>query len=474
MPKSILIIVCLFLASTLMGQDILISDKISIRDDYAFYLLGKQNDQYLLFRDKGNDFVVQAFNANLNKAWSKKVDLDGRRTEVIDAFGGQEGFYVLYQYRKKGNTFLKLHHYDAASELVDSVLIKNYGARFNTPFPFVQYSPNRTKMLIYHVENDKMMQAIAFDIKQMKTIWETSFKLHEDLSRKYLFQPILTNSGTAFFSYEINNRKSKLKNHQFIVHVENAGEGIKLTIPVPQFLVVDYQFVYDPIHQQLIAVGLYADKSITRANGVFKFALSIDRKKAGNIQKIPFDQHLIASLAGKTTKKSLRGAEDLQISHAIVRSDGGVLLLMEKVKIFHRSSIEMPGQYRRTNLSRMSTDYYFEDVFALSISPFGAPDWKAMLYKQQTSQNDQGIFSSYFLWQNKSSIRLIFNDDIKRRTNVVEYILQANGESKRYSLFNTANEDLLLRMRDGLQISANEVIIPSQFKKKLRLVVVRY
>jgi len=302
-------------------------------------------------------------------------------------------------------------------------------------------------------------------VKHLKQLWAYDFDLDPALGRKYLFQPILSDDGQAFFAYEINNRKSKLKSHEFIIHKKTKNTENTIKVPISKFLVADYQFKYDPIHQQLIGVGLYANRSINRANGVFMFDVS--GANHASIYQIPFDEKLVASLAGKATRKNQRGAEDLKIADVVVRSDGGVLLMMEIIKIYHRSALEVPGQYRRSNLSRMSTDYYFEDVFVLSISPKGIPDWKTMLYKQQMSQNDEGTFSSYFLWQNKSSVRLLFNDEIKRRTNIIEYVVGVDGNAKRNSLFNTADSELLLRMRDGLQIAANEVLVPSQYKKKV-------
>ncbi len=469
MQKVFFLLIIVFWGLSLWGQDVIISDKISVRDDYAFYLLGKQNDQYLLLRDKETDFTVQAFNPNMEKVWAKKVQLDGRRTEIIDAFGNPEGFFVVYQYRKKSQTYLKIHKYDAAAVILDSVIIKSYGVRYNTPFPMIKYSPNKEKILVYHTENGKIVKSISFDTRSMKINWEHDFKLHQDLDRKYLFQPIITNKGDVFLAYEVNNRKSKLSRHEFIVHHKTKNNLKQISFPVPHFLVSDYQFTYNTIHHKLVCVGLFAEKSINRANGVFTFDL---QKK--QIVKIPFDQKLIASLAGKTSRRKSRGAEDLLISDVISRSDGGTVVLMEKVKIFHRSSIDLPGQFRHSNPSRMSTDYYFEDVFALSISPSGKMDWKTILYKQQTSQNDQGVFSSYFLWQNKNSVRLIFNDEIQRKTNVIEYQLQTNGKAKRNSIFNTSDSNLLLRMRDGLQIAAGEAIFPSQYKRRLKLVLVKW
>lgn len=474
MHRFIWLVCFVLFASVLQGQEIKVSDKISIRDDYAFYLLGKQNDQYLLLRDRESHFIVQAYNSNLAKVWDKKLNLDGRRTEIIDAFGNDTSFCVLYQYRKRSSTYLKVHRYNASANLIDSVLLKNYGVRFNTPFPLVQYSPNRQKILIYHVDGRKV-ETMVMDVRSLKIEMEHIFEMDNVLSKKYLFQPIITDQGQIFLAYEINNRKSSQKKHQFVVESKGRNQSAtRLTMPAPDFITVDYFFAHDPIHQKLIGVGLYANKNVNHANGLFTFDLTYNGQTANDIRTIPFEPKLVASLAGKLNKRSLKGVEDMRVENVIVRSDGGVVVLMEKVKIFHRSSIEMPGMYRRTDISRVSTDFFYEDVFVMSINQAGKLDWKNIFYKEQTSQNDQGIFSSYFLFQNDNALRLIFNDDIRRHTNVVEYKVTPNGQSKRSSLFNTGDADIQIRMKDGLQIRPNEAIFPSQYKKKLKLVVIRY
>ncbi len=458
------------------GQEVLVSDKISIKDDYAFYLLGKLNDQYLLLRDKETDYIVHAFNNELEKTWTKKLHLDGRRTEIVDAFGRQDGYYVLYQFRRKANTFLKIHRYNASGELTDSLVVKDYGVRFNTPFPLVQYSLHKRKLLIYNVSR-RQVATILFDLDSMRVSGEHEFHLDKALPDDYLFQPLVGDDGTIVLGYELYNYKSRQRNHRYVLHVLQGGKERKLTVPAGDFLAVDYHFVLDPLHHRIIGCGLYAEGNINRANGVFTFSLDYQTHQDKNLvslRRIGFSKRLLASLSGKTGRKSLRGVKDMQIRDVIPRSDGGLLMLAEEIVVFHRSTIEVPGRYRRTSPGRMATDYYYQDVFALSVNPNGAPDWHAILYKNQNSQNDEGIYSSYFLWQNKSSVQLLYNDNIRPRTIVQAFRLHTSGRTKRQSLFNTGDRDLLLRLRDGLQIAPNEAIFPSQMRRRLRLVVIRY
>ena len=49
--------------------------------------------------------------------------------------------------------------------------------------------------------------------------------------------------------------------------------------------------------------------------------------------------------------------------------------------------------------------------------------------KKQYSQDDNAIFSSFFLFQNPRELRFLFNDDIKTENTVSEYIITGSGTS---------------------------------------------
>ena len=69
---------------------------------------------------------------------------------------------------------------------------------------------------------------------------------------------------------------------------------------------------------------------------------------------------------------------------------------------------------------------------------------------------------------------LLFNDEIKYETTCSEYVLSPAGDFDRNSLLTTDGQNLRLRFRDALQVSAGECLVPSEFRNKLRLVLLRF
>ena len=72
------------------------------------------------------------------------------------------------------------------------------------------------------------------------------------------------------------------------------------------------------------------------------------------------------------------------------------------------------------------------------------------------------------------ALRLLFNDEIKYENTVSEYVLKGNGGKDRNSVLNTSYQKLQLRFQDALQVSSNEILIPSERRSRLRLVKVVY
>ena len=71
-------------------------------------------------------------------------------------------------------------------------------------------------------------------------------------------------------------------------------------------------------------------------------------------------------------------------------------------------------------------------------------------------------------------MRLIYNDDIQNEGMVSEYVIKGDGQNKRNSIINTEDREIKLRVQESLQISPNEIIVPSESNSKLKLVRVVY
>jgi hypothetical protein len=231
------------------------------------------------------------------------------------------------------------------------------------------------------------------------------------------------------------------------------------------------RFSFDNLNRQLVGVGLYADKNRERANGIFYANISPEGK-APSLRYEPFTDKVISILRRKDVEEDTRGISDADIRQVVLRHDGGALIVAERHHEIHRGTAAGRGFWR--DGMRMVMDFYYDDLLLVALHPTGEMHWTTVLHKKQYSQDDEATFSSYFLFMTPEKLHFMFNDEIKYENTCSDYVVSPVGEFDRNSLMNTFGQNLRLRFRDALQLSANECLVPSEFRNKLRLVLLRF
>ena len=123
---------------------------------------------------------------------------------------------------------------------------------------------------------------------------------------------------------------------------------------------------------------------------------------------------------------------------------------------------------------RFELDYYFEEMIAVSVHPDGNMHWVEVLHKRQYSQDDDAMFSSFFVFELPSQLRILFNDEIRSENTVSEYIVTGKGLEERKSLMSTDYQNLKLRFREAKQTGNQSLIVPSLRGNRLALVKIDY
>jgi len=478
MPKRF--IPCLFLvffslsAVAQVQSSMVVSDGISIRNDYGYELIGRLRDRILLFRDKFEDFEVQAFDAQMHFAWSRELDdMERHGVQILSVVGGRNDFSIIYKLRRRGQFLVKVHKYDPGANLIDSMTIIDYGDRvFTPPALEVVESEDRNYFVVYNSAERNKLESICFRLDKMQVAWRKDIALEDNYFGTNDEAMALTNAGDFFLISEKNNRRAKLDEHAFHILRVNAGGDALTRTPAPDFLTNHVQFTYDNQNQQLVGAGLYSDKNKDRANGVFFLRTTTENNRAATIHAESFDDKFISIVRQKDVEDYNRGITEADIREIVLRRDGGVVLVMERNHEVQRGSSAGRGFWR--DGMRMIVDFYFDDVLVVAIQPDGQAQWKTVLHKKQYSQDDDGTFSSFFLLRTADQLRFLFNDEIKYENTCSEYVLSPLGDFDRNSLLTTANQNLRLRFRDAIQISASECLVPSEFRNKLKLVLLKF
>lgn len=476
MPYKLICFFFLLGLAPASAQVVTVSEPLSIRNDYAYDLLGMLGGKFLLFRDKQTEFEVQAFDDNMQVAWNKLIDLDKRRPQILSAMGHREYFSVLYTFRRENNLLLKLHRYTPAANLLDSLLLLDYGEQLY-PLPLtVVKSDDRTKLLVYSIAQNKEITAASIDLTRPALLWQTTLAPEDFQAGRDLHQVLVDNSGNMLVVLSKDNRKTRDMSHHFQVYEFGHATGMtvrRFDLPMQGRLTFDAFFAFDNLNQRLVAGGLYTDDGQVWARGHYFMSVPIDNPEDITLVFEEFDETFALTVMGKNYNAKNKGINESVIREVVLRRDGGILLIGERERIYER---HLSGGRPTVDGfgARFVTDYFLDDMFILAVHPDGKTHWRTVLHKKQYSQDDDAIFSSFALLKSASSLRLMYNDEIRQENTVSEYVVQADGDYDRNSVLSTQNQQLRLRLRDALQVGSSEVIIPSERRSRLQLVKVAF
>lgn len=455
-----------FCLNVAWSQEVQVSEPIDIAHEVDYTLIGRYKNQVLLYREAASKFFIQSFDKDLKENWVKTIAFDRKDVTVLQIIPHKKSFFILYYFQKKGNTFVKGKEFDTEAQEIDAFDV----GRFDEPLYIYNHqvvsSKDKNTLLIYSVIGDNNLEVINFDLPNKVPHWQTKLNFPSLNYYKSFEQILVNNAGETFVVYNKNNTKRKRKQHQFSICKISTNVNFQFhEIPFYGYLSYDMIVQYDEVNQRLVTAGLYASQN-SLANGIFYF--HTDLKSAPTIQTSELEESFMRSLTGKK-KKKITGIHNFIIAQLILRKDGGALLVAEQRFVYESASFVAHDD------SRTQTDYLYENILIASIHPSGKVYWKDVLYKSQSSENDDGRYSSFFVFKTNSNLRFLYNNDISWDTSIFEYVVSGKGHVKRNVVKHQEIKDgILPQLRDSIQVSAHEVFALSERDDKLRLLKILY
>lgn len=470
-----------FLFNTITwAQKVQMSDEIAIHRADMYSVLGQYHDQISFCIAEKGVLNLLFFDHNLKKVGDKEIKLLPKlsNAKVVEIVATRTDFLVVFSHHKRGKEVLTIHRYDPKGRLTDSATLKNMASGFDVDEWKVIVSEDKQHLLVYEQDREEEFNAFAIRLDSLKTIWEHTLKIpnpQQENDKKDPLAIVFSNDATMYVVREFSNKKHTLKNHRLQITSIFGKNTQAYEMPMNEFLAHDTKFIFDNVNRRLVGGGLWG-KEYERLLGYFMLSVSANLSTP-KIERHVFDKELLTNLEKKKVNES-KGVEDLKIRDIVLRRDGGCLLLVERVmeRRRHVNNIMSPAMASGLGSSNLlpQTDYYNEDVLALSLHADATKHWETVLYKKQFSQNDRAIYSSYFLMKSALGIRLLYNDDIELKTTVSEYVLDGDGKMERRTMLNTNGNDLMLRFRDAVQISASACLVPSESRTKVKIVKISY
>src|SRR6478736_8627449 len=106
LTRNIFILLGFLATLSLQGQEITVSEELPMRNEYAYSLLGWVGGDLLLFRDKGHEYYIQAFDEQLHVKWEREIYLGDHKTDIIGIVAQKDRFHLIYGVHSKGDYYI--------------------------------------------------------------------------------------------------------------------------------------------------------------------------------------------------------------------------------------------------------------------------------------------------------------------------------------------------------------------------------
>ena len=462
---------------SLKGQQVIVSSEISLRNDVAYELLGRIDDEIILYQDKGNEKKILLFDEFLEFQSERFLKLEDKRPIVYEVVNMDTAFSILYGYRSDDDLLIRMNVFSKTAELIDSLTVYSQERKWNGLNYETILSEDRAKIALYDIINNEQVRLLVYDIHERVLLTDKEVLIKNGGLVDDVRQVLLTNSGDFFLLTEVNNNKSARSNHVAKVFRFMTGEsGVsEIAVPLENLVCADLMISFDNNSGQLGVAGLYDEKKTTESKGYFWISSPPESFDNVEINLIPFSELIYFEVYGDRKKKAL---DNFMVSDIIWKRNGSPLLIFEMASDLSRRTGANNYYYSNglTNYGSISgwSDHYREDLVIISLLPTGEEHWHRVFYKKQFSQNDGAIYSSFYPFITPSRLRLIYNDEIKSNSTVSEYVIDGTGNYKRTSVLSTEYQNLRLRFPDAVQLSPAELLVPSQKSYTLNLVKIDY
>ena len=213
--------------------------------------------------------------------------------------------------------------------------------------------------------------------------------------------------------------------------------------------------------------GFYSDKKNGNFDGVIYASYNMAAAEYRNMRFIQFGER-VTNAAGARHRN--HAFDNYEVRQIIAKGDGGFVLVAEVHFITTRNNYGAGSgyyAYYSPSITTLVHEYHYNDIMALSYDKDGALEWNSFIPKEQYSQEDNGIFSSYALLNSGGTLAFLFNDFNEAHSKIQLATLTSDGKTDINSFTAEGNDYPDWIPRSGKQVAGRVLVVPCFHKKQI-------
>ncbi len=467
--------------SVCFAQDVLYTEyeKFDFRSD-EYVVAGMSGGKLYIYTSVGASPQLNAYDDSMNKIATVLLDFFPAKIYEVRFITYPDKIIALYQALEGGKVIQYAALLDETGRLkskpleLGSVKTGIFGAT-RSYFEHA-ISDNKRALLVYSAEDRsdgvelecKWLDDNLTLIKKTKATYKTDNRAeHGEVN--------IANDGTVFMVAYTTTGAHNYADRFWLLQLRQGGNKFE-----PKEVYLDDKFVasgtmkIDNQNAKVFFSGFYSDKKNGSFDGIIY--TTYDRSDSAKIQRkfIPFDRELI-KVAGIRHRQ--HPFDDYFVKHLIVKNDGGFVLVSELQYVTTRSTYTPGfGYYSFYSPYTNSTvhEYHYEDILSLSYNKEGEREWSSFIPKQQYSQEDGGVFSSFGLLNSGGTLAYLFNDFNVHHSRIQLATVSADGKTEVHGFTAEGNDYPDWIPKSAKQVSARSMVVPCLHKKQICFAKVQF
>lgn len=469
---KLLIVFCLLASGRGEAQEVYYSQYENYdwrTGDYA--IAGKVNGLQYIYRSNANNYYLDAYDDNMEKVATVVLDFFSGRIYDTRFVNYANQMIVLYQSVDGGKVTQYAALLDDKGRLLKRPVVIDAAkqAFFGNSRNYFRMAVSEDKKRIIVYETDTKGNKLDVDCTWLDDQLNVLSKCHTSFNAgnyPETGEGLLHNDGTFYLpTYTPTGSRSYADQLYLLVLPQTERKFTPKELPLDNMYAAGTYMKLDNANDKIYIAGFYSDKKGGLYEGVLYTYYNLKTGSYEKVKLMSFDGN--EGAIEKTKKKAL---SDFQVRNLIVKNDGGFLLIAEDFFVTNRSSYQ-PGfgyySFYYPTMGASVREYNYRDIMAMSYDGEGNGQWRSFIRKDQYSQEDGGMFSSFAMINTGGALGFMFNDFNTVRSKIQLATLDADGKVAMQSLGAANGNDADWMPRQAKQVASRELIVPCLRKRQI-------
>ena len=470
MRKLFVLFVCLFgfCFNQSEAQDLFFSksEKFSFQNS-DFSVIGWTDNRLYTYRASNEGYFLNGYNDSMNLV--AKVNLDFFPKKIYDTkfFNYPDRILVFYQAIQSNEVVQYAALLDKSGLLQGrpKVLGSAKTGWFANKKEYFSstISEDKGKIMILGWGNKNATFSTILLDKDLNILARGNQNLKKDNNQSF-HQSLLLNSGVLYLTTFLEKGAKGYSDEMSVFVLSPDGKQLKQTpFPLKDVYLSGLFSKVNFSNDELYSAAFYSDKKNGNLLGLAYAVFNLENNSFSIVKKIPFDEALTEATDAKNKRKVFNNFEVRQI---IIKNNGGFIVDAENAYVTTRSNYPTgygyySSYYYNSPFGNTSVrEYIYGDILTMSFDGQGNRSWFTFIRKNQYSQEDDGLFSSYAFMNSGGNLGFLFNNFSSRNSALNIAIVDPSGKLEVSKLENSIGISGDWIPKEGKQTDLKEWVIP--------------